>query len=168
MVMLNRHKVFLQRHGGRVVRLNGKLINAVAHFIIAPNNRSSVIRIPEVLSNQAAAATRAELRSPDPQCNPYLAFAALLKAGLTGIKNKYKLPKPVEENLYNLSLDQLKAKGIASLPASLAEALQAFSSSDVAKELAGNRFHETFATLKATELEEFNTEVTDWEIRKYL
>ena len=131
----------------------------------APKNRSSVIRIPEVTT---AAGTRAELRSPDPLCNPYLAFAALLQAGLTGIKNKYELPAPVAENLYNLSLEQLSEKGIASLPASLADALALFSKSTIAKELAGERFMELFTARKNKEITDFSTQVTDWELRKYL
>ena len=133
----------------------------------APKNRSSIIRIPEVLANQPAA-TRAELRSPDALCNPYLAFAALLKAGLTGIKNKYTLSKPVTENLYNIPLKELSKRGIKSLPSSLQEALDLFKTSKIATDLAGKRFLDIFASLKSKEIEAFNMQVTDWELRKYL
>ena len=86
-------------------------------------NRSALIRIPLYKPGNEQA-TRAEIRCPDPACNPYLTFAALLHAGLEGIEQGYELPPPMEKNLYKLSADERKERGIVALPESLGEAIE--------------------------------------------
>jgi len=129
-------------------------------------NRSALIRIPYFNDNQPNS-VRAEIRSPDAMTNPYLAFAALLLAGLTGIKNNETLPDPIEENLYHLDEATLKAYNIQSLPESLDEAIDLFQASPLSQELLGEELHNKFVRLKKQELNEFKKIVTNWEWRHY-
>lgn len=129
-------------------------------------NRSALVRIPYFNDNQPNS-VRAEIRSPDASTNPYLAFAALLLAGLTGIKNNEKLPEPIEENLYLLDEATLKAYNIQSLPTSLDEAIDLFQVSPLSQELLGEELHNKFVRIKKQELSEFKKTVTDWEWRRY-
>lgn len=129
-------------------------------------NRSAMIRIPDVGSDEAHA-VRAEIRSPDPSCNPYLAFAALLKAGLEGIKNQYELPAAATSNVYHMDSTQLANTGIDSLPTSLNQALQLFQASTFAQELLGNSLWNELIEIKTKELSSFLTAITDWELQKY-
>ena len=99
--------------------------------------------------------------------NPYLTFAAILKAGLTGIKNQYVLPDEVAENLYRMDLETIKARGIEALPASLEEAVTILKQSDLAKELLGARLFDQFVSSKMKEVYRYNTEITDWEVKNY-
>ncbi len=128
-------------------------------------NRSALIRIPEANDPQSV---RAELRCPDPMCNPYLAFAALLKAGIDGVAHQRSAPAPVEESLYTFSAQQLTEAEITSLPANLASALYNLANSYFAFTLLGSKLLNSFVTLKNKELHAFNTCVTDWEIQQYL
>jgi glutamine synthetase len=132
----------------------------------APKNRSTIIRIP-LVGEDRPEAVRAELRSPDPLSNPYLVFAAILKAGLTGIKNKYELPKAVTENLYHMNLVDIKNRGIESLPTSLGEALDILRTSELAQDLLGARLFEQFISSKMKEVYRYNTDITDWELKNY-
>ena len=91
-------------------------------------NRSALIRIP-LYKPGAEQATRAEIRCPDPACNPYLTFAALLHAGLEGIEKGYELPEPMETNLYHLTAEQRTERGIVALPETLGEAITEFAGS---------------------------------------
>ena len=129
-------------------------------------NRSAMIRIPEVGKDEPYA-VRAEIRSPDPSCNPYLAFAALLKAGLEGIKNNYQLPPAATENVYHLNEKDRVSANIDSLPTSLGQAIELFSTSKLAQELLGNELFNEFIKIKTRELKSFSTTVTDWETEKY-
>ncbi len=96
-------------------------------------------------------ATRVELRSPDPACNPYLAFAVMLAAGHEGIKNNYPLPEPVEENIYEMDARKLKRKKIDTLPASLLEALSEFKKSKLMKEVLGDHVFNALISNKTVE-----------------
>ena len=125
-----------------------------------------MIRIPEV-GNDEPYAVRAEIRSPDPSCNPYLAFAALLKAGLEGNNNNYELPAAAKENVYHLKAADLKAAQIESLPTSLGQAIELFSKSTLAQQLLGATLFNEFIKIKTKELHSFLTAVTDWETEKY-
>jgi len=129
-------------------------------------NRSALIRIPYVNQDQASG-VRAEIRSPDAASNPYLVFAALLHAGLEGIKYKEALQPAVEDNLYKYTPDMLAAKKINSLPHSLGNALHALEKNTFAAELLGERGLHEFMELKTKELHDFNTAVTDWELAHY-
>ena len=127
-------------------------------------NRSALLRVPAKRGN----ATRVELRSPDPSCNPYLAFAVILGACLDGVKNEIKPPKQVEANIYALSAEDRKKRKIGSLPGSLAEALSLLECSKVAKESLGEHVFKEFTEAKHKEWDSFRTYVSKWELDRYL
>lgn len=131
-------------------------------------NRSAMIRIPSQTGNNGSG-VRAELRFPDPSCNPYLAFAAILAAGLDGIERKLMCPEPVNHlNIYEMDEAELHSRGIAQLPGSLREALDALAEDRVVIDALGGDTYEVFQRAKRAEWEQFNIQVTDWEIDQYL
>ena len=127
-------------------------------------NRSALLRVPA----KRGISTRVELRSPDPACNPYLAFAAILEACLDGIRNKIDPPAPVESNIYKLTSKERKKQRIDSLPGSLAEALEHMDKSLVVKAALGEHIFKEFMTSKKKEWDSFRTYVSQWELDKYL
>ncbi len=129
-------------------------------------NRSALVRIPRINKDQAGAA-RAEIRSPDTMSNPYLVFAAILKAGLEGIKNKEEVMPIVEDNLYHLRSEDLHTRNILSLPTSLDEALNLLQESAFIIDLLGTNCLSEFLALKEKELYSYKTKITDWEFEKY-
>ena len=130
-------------------------------------NRSALIRIP-LYKPGAEQATRAEIRCPDPACNPYLTFAALLHAGLEGIEQGYELPEPMETNLYHLTAEQRKERGIVSLPETLGEAVDALAGSELVRKALGPHIFERYVELKRAEWDEYRVQLTEWELKKYL
>jgi len=130
-------------------------------------NRSALIRIP-LYKPGAEQATRAEIRCPDPACNPYLTFATLLHAGLEGIEHGYELPDPMETNLYHLTPEQRKERGIVSLPETLGEAIDALAESDLARKALGPHIFDRYVELKRGEWDDYRVQLTDWELKKYL
>jgi glutamine synthetase len=130
-------------------------------------NRSALIRIP-LYKPGSENATRAELRCPDPACNPYLTFACLLHAGLEGIEKGYELPEPMETNLYHLTAEQRRERGIVSLPETLGEAIDELSQSELAKKALGPHIFDRYVELKRKEWDEYRVQLTDWEMKKYL
>jgi glutamine synthetase len=130
-------------------------------------NRSALIRIP-LYKPGSEQATRAELRCPDPACNPYLTFACLLHAGLDGIEKGYELPEPMETNLYHLTAEQRREQGIVSLPETLGEAIDELSRSELARKALGPHIFERYVELKRKEWDEYRVQLTDWEMKKYL
>jgi glutamine synthetase len=130
-------------------------------------NRSALIRIP-LYKPGSEQGTRAELRCPDPACNPYLTFACLLHAGLDGIEHGYELPEPMETNLYHLTPEQRRERGIVSLPETLGEAIDALSQSELAKKALGPHIFDRYIELKRKEWDEYRVQLTDWEMKKYL
>ena len=130
-------------------------------------NRSALIRIPQA-SRGRPEATRLELRCPDPSCNPYLAFAAMLAAGLDGIERNLELAKPVEENLYHFDDTMIRKQGVQTLPGSLDEALQEFAADEVIQSALGAHVCEWFMEAKRAEWNEYRTRVTPWELERYL
>jgi glutamine synthetase len=130
-------------------------------------NRSALIRIP-LYKPGAEQATRAEIRCPDPACNPYLTFATLLHAGLEGIEQGYELPDPMETNLYHLTPEQRKERGIVSLPETLGEAIDALAESDLARMALGPHIFDRYVELKRGEWDDYRVQLTDWELKKYL
>jgi glutamine synthetase len=130
-------------------------------------NRSALIRIP-LYKPGAEQATRAEIRCPDPACNPYLTFAALLHAGLEGIEQGYELPDPMETNLYHLTPEQRKERGIVSLPETLGEAVDALAGSELVRKALGPHIFDRYVELKRAEWDEYRVQLTDWELKKYL
>lgn len=127
-------------------------------------NRSPLIRIPAA----RGASTRVELRNPDPSCNPYLALAAILSAGLDGIKNKIQPPQATEKNIYEMSEEERSLEGIGSLPASLEEAVIEMKNSEFIKEVLGTHIFEKYIEAKTEEWNEYKTKVTQWEVDEYL
>ena len=130
-------------------------------------NRSALIRIP-LYKPGSEQATRAEIRCPDPACNPYLTFAALLHAGLEGIEQGYELPDPMETNLYHLTPEQRRERGIVSLPETLGEAIDELSRSELMRRALGPHIFDRYVELKRKEWDEYRVQLTDWEMKKYL
>ncbi|MBR9707301.1 MAG: glutamine synthetase, partial [Candidatus Diapherotrites archaeon] len=130
-------------------------------------NRSALIRIPRTRPGDAKA-TRMELRSPDSSCNPYMAFTAMLAAGLDGIKNKLEPPKPVEENLYEFSDERLRELYVERLPLSLHSAVIALEKDSVVRGALGEPLFTSFFNEKMAEWTEFKQQVSDWELKRYL
>jgi glutamine synthetase len=130
-------------------------------------NRSALVRIPQISKGQANS-TRIELRCPDPSSNPYLAFAAMLAAGLDGIERKLSPPDPVEENLYHLDTAKLESRRIRQLPGTLREALDELHSDTVIREALGEHVYERFVEAKTEEWDEYRTQVSAWEVDRYL
>lgn len=131
-------------------------------------NRSAMIRIPSHTPGRESS-TRAELRCPDPSCNPYLAFAAMLAAGLDGIENELECPPAVNNlNIYEMDAEELDARGIKQLPGSLDEALDELRGCNVIQEALGEFTTEVFLRAKQAEADEYRIRVMDWEIENYL
>lgn len=137
---------------------------APVHISWGRINRSALIRIPRAHSTEA---TRIELRCPDPSCNPYLAFAVMLAAGLDGIKNELPLPEASEENLYLLG-NSTKDGSIELLPGSLNEAIAELEKDMVIKQALGAHVFERFIKAKMLEWEDYRLEVSQWELNRYL
>lgn len=127
-------------------------------------NRSPLIRIPA----KRGASTRVELRNPDPSCNPYLALAACLTAGLDGIANKIEPPPACDRNIYQMTEAELNELGIASLPGSLQEAYAELAKNEVIKGALGTHVYEKLAEAKAKEYDSYRLRVHQWEIDQYL
>ena len=130
-------------------------------------NRSALVRVPMYKPGKEAA-TRCEYRAPDPACNPYLAFASMITAGLTGIEKNYKLAEPVEVDIYHLSAAERAKLGIQELPGSLYEAVLEVEKSAVVKEALGEHIFNKFIENKKIEWDAFRTHVSAYEIEKYL
>jgi glutamine synthetase len=130
-------------------------------------NRSALIRIPRYSSGHDER-TRLELRCPDPSCNPYLAYAAMLETGLEGIRHQMTPPPPVEENVYDFSDEKLAEMSIDSLPGSLMEALGELERDEVLRETLGEHVYQAFMRAKKTEWDQYRTQVSQWEIDQYL
>jgi len=133
----------------------------------ARRNRADMIRVPGYKPGQENA-TRVELRSPDPACNPYLAFSVMLAAGLEGIENEYECPDPVEENVYLMSEQDRKARGIATLPENLQDATRLAEGSEFLRKALGDHVFNAFIANKKLEWREYSTQVTQFEIDRYL
>jgi len=139
-------------------------------------NRSALVRVPEYFPGRENEA-RIEYRSPDPLCNPYLAYTVLFEAGLEGIRKKIEPGDPVDENVYRLSESRRKELGIKTLPASLKEALEEWDSDDICVRALGRENAEKYLKLKMEEWREYESsgravantgKITRWELQKYL
>jgi len=130
-------------------------------------NRSALIRIP-LYKPGSEQATRAEIRCPDPACNPYLTFAALLHAGLEGIEQGYELESPMETNLYHLTPEQRREQGIVSLPETLGEAIDELAGSALMRRALGDHIHGRYVELKRKEWDDYRIQLTQWELDRYL
>lgn len=128
------------------------------------SNRSPLIRIPAA----RGASTRVELRCPDPSCNPYLALAAILDAGLDGIANKIQPPASTDKNIYHMTAEERRAEGIESLPGTLKEAIDEMGESGLAKDVLGDHIFHKYVEAKNEEWEDYSTKVSQWELDQYL
>lgn len=133
----------------------------------AQRNRSDLVRVPMYKPGKENA-TRMELRSPDPACNPYLAFAVMLAAGLEGIEKEYELEAPIEENVYEMSAEERAERGITTLPESLHDAILLAEKSELVKRTLGEHTFEKLIENKKIEWDKYRTQVTDFELREYL
>jgi len=140
---------------------------APVYICWAQMNRSALIRVPMYKPGKEKA-TRIEYRSPDPACNPYLAFSVMLAAGLEGIKKNYKLEKPANDNIYHMSEGERCRAGIKSLPEDLFEAIKLTEESKLVKECLGQKVFEFFIRNKKLEWDEYKAQVTQYEIDRYL
>ncbi|HOG47056.1 MAG TPA: type I glutamate--ammonia ligase [Anaerolineae bacterium] len=131
----------------------------------ARTNRSALIRVPRVSNREA---TRLELRCPDPSCNPYLAFAVMLSAGLQGIDEAMAPPEPEEEDLYSMDEAERRAHHLETLPGSLAEALALLAADQVVRRALGEHVYQRFVEAKRQEWDEYRLQVTPWEVERYL
>jgi glutamine synthetase len=112
--------------------------------------------------------TRIEFRSPDPACNPYLAFSLMLAAGLKGIDEGYELPPEATNNIYEMTAEERMAEGIESLPESLAEALDVMERSELVADALGEHIFEYFTRAKREEWDQYKAYVTPYELDRYL
>ncbi len=150
-------------------RLHGPLPSGEAPVYISwgHSNRSALIRVP-LYKPRKGASSRIEYRSPDPACNPYLAFALILAAGLKGIEENYEMPEESEDNTFELSPVERAASGIDRLPSSLGEALKAMEESELVAETLGEHLFSYFLANKRQEWDEYAAHVTQFEVDRYL
>jgi glutamine synthetase len=133
----------------------------------ARRNRSTMIRVPMYKPGKEKA-TRIEFRSPDPACNPYLAFAVMLGAGLSGIEKKLELPDPIEEDIFEMNPAERRAHGITDLPGNLYAATLETEKSELVREVLGEHIFNKFIENKKIEWDNYRTHVSQFEIDKYL
>ena len=167
----------LMRHARELTLITNQWVNsykrlvpgyeAPVYITWARRNRSDLVRVPECKPGKDMA-TRIEYRAPDPACNPYLAFAVMLAAGLEGIEREYPLPEPTEENVFEMTDDERRERGIALLPGSLHEAIQAAEESELVRRCLGDHVFESLIKNKKIEWEAYRTHVTDFERERYL
>ncbi len=167
----------LLRHGAELTAVTNQWVNsykrlwgggeAPAHLTWGHNNRSALVRVPmyKPLKGQSS---RVEVRSVDAACNPYLAFAVMLWAGLTGIEQGYELPRETEDDVWSLTPRERRAMGIEPLPASLHEAIGVMERSDLVAEALGEHVFDFFLRNKRQEWEDYRNQVTAFELERYL
>jgi len=137
---------------------------APVYIAWSEKNRSCLIRVPA----KRGTSTRIEVRHPDPTCNPYMALAAMLAAGMDGIRNRTEPPLPVDANIYRMTKEDREAMGIESLPGNLGEALEELAKDEVIKNALGPHIYTRFMEAKYDEWQRYNIEVHPWEVKEYL
>ena len=167
----------LLHHAREISAITNQLINsykrinegyeAPRYVSWAHNNRSALIRVP-ITKPGKPDSTRVEYRALDPSCNPYLAFSVLLAAGLRGIQDNMELPEEATSNLYNLTRSEQQELGIDRLPTSLSEALDEMEESSLVREALGDHIFEWFLRNKRAEWNEYQQQVTPFELERYL
>ncbi len=131
-------------------------------------NRSALIRVPMISPGKSIEGTRAEVRCPDPSSNTYLAFAAMIAAGLDGVEKGLTLSEPVEESLFEMDAARIAEKGIRELPGTLGEAIDELERDSVISEALGDHVLSHYVAAKRAEWDEYRTQVTEWELSRYL
>ena len=167
----------LLRHAAEITAVTNQWVNsykrlsgggeAPAYVCWGHNNRSALVRVP-MYKPAKGQSTRVEFRSPDSACNPYLAFAVMLAAGLKGIDESYELPEGAEDDVWSLTDAERRALGIEPLPASLSEALRAMEASELVAEALGEHVFDFFLRNKRTEWADYRRQVTAFELDRYL
>ena len=167
----------LLRHSPEICIVTNQWVNSYKRLVAgyeapvyaswASVNSADLVRVPTYKEGREES-VRLEYRAPDPACNPYLAFAALLTAGLMGIRNEYDLPPQTEGSVFDMTDHERADRGIQSLPGSLLEAIQRAEESECLRLALGDRVVDTLLTNKRIEWERYRTHVTDYEIREYL
>ncbi|MEW6387732.1 MAG: glutamine synthetase family protein [Thermodesulfobacteriota bacterium] len=167
----------LLRHAREITAICSQWVNSYKRLVPgyeapvyiswARRNRSALVRVPMYKPGKEAA-TRCEYRAPDPACNPYLAYAVMLAAGLKGIEKNYPLPEPVEQDIYHLSQGERERLGINSLPGSLFEAIEETAKSELVREALGDHIFNKFLENKHIEWDNFRMHVSAYEIERYL
>jgi len=167
----------LLHHAGEITAVTNQWVNsykrlvggyeAPIHITWARSNRSALVRVPVVKQGKVDS-TRLEYRGTDAACNPYLAFAVLLAAGLRGVEERYELPPEADANLFSLSPRELVTKGIAPLPSSLDEAVDVMERSALLAETLGDHVLEWFIRNKRQEWANYRSTVTQFELDRYL
>ncbi len=167
----------LLRHAAEITAVTNQTVNsykrlvpgfeAPVHISWARNNRSGLVRVP-IPKRQNESATRLEYRSPDPACNPYLAFSVILAAGMRGIEEQYELPTEAAANLFEMDDEMLAKLGIAQLPQSLSEALTVMEGSSLVAEALGDHIFEWFLRNKRDEWRDYKTHISQFELDRYL
>ncbi|MEI7619081.1 MAG: glutamine synthetase family protein [Actinomycetota bacterium] len=167
----------LLRHAAEITAVTNQTVNsykrlvpgfeAPVHISWARNNRSGLIRVP-IPKKGNPMATRIEYRSPDPACNPYLAFSVILAAGMRGIRDGYELPAEADANLFQLDDAQLASLGIDQIPSSLGDALKVMETSELVKEALGDHIFEWFLRNKRNEWRSYKAHVSAFEHDRYL
>jgi len=167
----------LLRHAAEITAITNQTVNsykrlvpgfeAPVHISWARNNRSGLIRVP-VQKRNSEQSTRIEYRSPDPACNPYLAFSVILAAGLRGIKEGYELPQEADANLFEIGDDMLEKLGIEQLPQSMSDALRVMERSELVAEALGEHIFEWFLRNKRAEWRGYKTHISQYELNRYL
>jgi len=140
---------------------------APVHICWARNNRSALVRVP-ITKRGKESSTRIEYRSPDPACNPYLAFSVILAAGLDGIEEGYELPPEAANNMFEMTASERKAEGIRLLPRSLGEAIDAMEQSELVASALGEHTFEWFIRNKRDEWGAYKQHVSQFELDRYL
>ena len=167
----------LLRHAPEITGVTNQWVNSYKRLVPgyeapvyvswARRNRSAMIRVPMYKPGKETA-TRIEFRSPDPSCNPYLAFAVMLAAGLEGIENKYELPDPIEEDIFEMNPAERQAHGITDLPGNLYAAILETEKSELVRKILGDHVFNKFIANKKIEWDAFRTHVSQFELDKYL
>ena len=167
----------LLRHAAEITAITNQTVNsykrlvpgfeAPVHVSWARNNRSGLIRVP-IAKRGNPSATRIEYRSPDPACNPYLAFSVILAAGLRGITEGYELPVEADANLFEMDDNALAKLGIDTLPQSLSDSLKAMEGSELVREALGEHIFEWFLRNKRVEWRDYKTHISQFEFNRYL
>ena len=167
----------LLRHAREITIVTNQWVNSYKRLVAgyeapvylswAMRNRSDLIRVPEYKPGKEND-VRIEYRSPDPACNPYLVFAVMLAAGLEGIEKEYPCPEPVEENVFQMPVEERERRGIAHLPGSLFEAIELAEQSELLRRCLGDHLYEILLKNKLIEWSDYRRHVTDYEIKRYL
>jgi glutamine synthetase len=167
----------LLKHARQITAVTNQWVNSYKRLVPgyeapvylswARRSRADLIRVPEYLPGREDA-TRIEFRSPDPACNPYLAFSVMLAAGLDGIDNQYECRPPSENNVYEMTEQERAAEGITTLPESLWQAITLAEDSELVRKALGEHAFHAFIESKKIEWNEYRAQVTQWELDKYL